>query len=444
MKKRILILGGGFGGMYTALRLEKTLARSADVEVTLVNRENFFLFTPMLHEVAASDLDLTNIVSPIRQLLKRVKFFAGDVAEIDLDARKATLVHGSDGHTHVIGYDYLVIALGSVTNLSRPAGLPGRVLTMKSLGDAIALRNQIIARLEEADTECAANVREPLVSFVVVGGGFAGAETIGAVNDFVHDALKHYPNIKPQQVRMVLVHSGETILPELGEKLGHYAQKKLTQQGVEIRTKARVASVSGEGVTLTDGTYIPTRTVVWTAGTTPHPLVSMLPCRRENGRLCVNEYMELAGRENVWALGDCALIPDLNNPGKYHPPTAQHAIREGKILANNIKAAIRGRKKKRFKFKTLGQLATIGRRTGVARVFGLNFSGFVAWFLWRSIYLMKLPRLEKKLRVALDWTMDLFFSKDLVQYLTTPAPTLHGPFEHDHTDSGTAREPALV
>jgi NADH dehydrogenase len=412
--------------MYAALELEKTLARDADVEITLVNRENFFLFTPMLHEVAASDLDLTNIVSPVRKLLKRVRFFAGDVESIDLDRKTVTLSHGTPGrHDHEMPYDYLVLGLGSVTNLSKPEGLAGRVMTMKSLGDAIALRNRIIARLEEADTECAGGLRQPLVTFVVVGGGFAGVETIGAVNDFVRDALRHYPNVEPDQVRMVLVHSGQTILPELGEVLGRYADRKLRALGVEIRTGARVASVNNDGVILTDATVINSRTIVWTAGTTPHPLLSMLPCERSNGRLCVNEFLELKGREGVWALGDCALVPDVRSAGTYHPTTAQHAIRQGAVVAPNLECAVRRRDGKvRFDFKTIGQLASIGRRTGVARIYGLKFSGFVAWWMWRTIYLCKLPRFEKKLRVALDWTLDLFFHKDLVQFLTMPSETI--------------------
>ena len=417
-QKRVLILGGGFGGVYAALYLDKTLARDADVEVTLVNRENFFLFTPMLHEVAASDLDLTNIVSPVRQLLRRVKFFAGDVLDVDLDRQQVTLVHGTDGHSHDVTYDFLVLALGSQTNFYNLPGLEEHALTMKTLGDAVHLRNRVIAALEEADTECAAAVREPLMTFVVAGGGFAGVETIGAVNDFVREALRYYPNIKPDQVRMVLVHSGPVILPELGEELGRYAQRKLASQGVEVRTGARVAEASDEGVVLSDGTRIATRTIVWTAGTAPHMLCSTLPCPKQGGRLKVNEFLEVEGYENVWALGDCAAVPDTRNPGKFHPPTAQHALRQGNVVATNVAAAVHGGAKRSFDFKTLGQLAAIGRRTGVAKVFGLKFSGFAAWFLWRTIYLSKLPRVEKKLRVALDWTLDLFFPKDLVQFLT--------------------------
>ena len=421
--KRVMILGGGFGGVYAALQLEKVLAKRHDIQVTLVNRDNFFLFTPMLHEVAASDLDLTNIVSPVRKLLRRVDFFEGDVERIDLHSKKVTLSHGSDHHHHDVPYDYLVIALGSITNFFNLPGLAERALTMKSLGDAIHLRNRMIAHLEEADTECAASIREPLMTFVVAGGGFAGVETVAGMNDFVREALPYYPHLGERDVRVVLVHPGEVILPELGEELGRYTQKKLQERKIEIRTRTRVTGVSDEGVQLSDGSFLKTRTLVWTAGTSPHPLLATLPCEKDKGRLRANEHLEVSGFPGVWALGDCTVVPD-HRTGKPHPPTAQHALREGRVVASNVMAAIRGGPKKAFDFSSLGQLAAIGRRTGVARVLGFNFSGFTAWWLWRTIYLSKLPRFEKKLRVALDWTLDLFFSKDLVQFLTERAPSL--------------------
>ena len=414
---RVLILGGGFGGLYAALRLEKTLARDPDVRITLVNRENFFLFTPMLHEVAASDLDLTNIVSPVRKLLRRVEFFEGDAEAIDLEAKTVTVSHGLDRHAHTLEYDALVVALGSITNFYNLPGLQERALTMKSLGDAIHLRNRLIQLMEEADTECCAGIRGPLMTFVVAGGGFAGVETIAGLNDFVHDSLRYYPRVGADNVRMVLVHPGAVILPELGEELGRYAERKLAERGIDIRTNVKVAAVSDQGVTLSDGTFIASRTIIWTAGTTPNPLLGTLPCRRERGRICVDENLEVPGYPGVFALGDCALIPDRRS-GAFHPPTAQHALREGAVAARNVTAAIRGGRKQRFDFRSLGLLAAIGRRTGVAQMFGMKFSGFFAWWLWRTIYLSKLPRFEKKLRVALDWTLDVFFSKDLVQFLT--------------------------
>jgi NADH:quinone reductase (non-electrogenic) len=331
--------------------------------------------------------------------------------------------HGFDHHHHELPYDHLVMALGSITNFFNLPGLQERALTMKSLGDAISLRNRLIALLEEANSECCAAIREPLLTFVVAGGGFAGVETIAAVNDFVRDALKFYPNCQEHHVRMVLVHPGPVILPELGDKLGTYAQRKLAERQVDIRVNTRVTGMSERGVELNDGTIIAGNTLVWTAGTSPNPLLEALPCQKERGRLLVNEYLEVPEWPGVWALGDCAVIPDRKT-GKAYPPTAQHALREGKTLAQNLTAAVQGGAPRPFVFDTIGQLASIGRRTGVANIMGVNFSGFIAWWLWRTIYLGKLPRFEKKLRVALDWTLDLLFSKDIVQFMTFHAPTI--------------------
>jgi len=422
-KTRILILGGGFGGLYTALHLEKTLARDEDVEVTLVNRENFFLFTPMLHEVAASDLDITHIVSPVRKLLKRTRIFNGDVEQIDLSSKTVSVSHGKEHHRHDLSYDHLVLSLGAVTNFYGNKGLEENALTMKSLGDAIYLRNHMISNLEEADFECCPKIRAPLLNFVVAGGGFAGVETIAGLNDFLREAMKFYPHLTEKMLRVVLVHAGSVILPELSEKLGTYAQKKLAERGVEIHLETRVEEVNGHEVVLSNGTRINTNSIIWTAGTTPNPLLGSLPCEKDRGRICANEFMEVSGYEGVWAIGDCASIADPKT-GRPYPPTAQHAIRQGKVLAHNIKVAVRGGRKKPFKFETIGQLAALGRRTGVAQIMGLNFSGFIAWWLWRTIYLMKLPRFEKKLRVALDWTLDLIFAKDPVQFLTLRSPTV--------------------
>lgn len=422
-KKKILILGSGFGGLYTALNLEKTLAKDPDIEIMLVNSENFFLFTPMLHEVAASDLDITHIVSPVRKLLKRVKFFDGEVESIDLPNKKVHVSHGKEHHHHELEYDHLILSLGSITNFYGNQGLEKNSLTMKSLGDAIYLRNHLISNLEEADFECCPHVRETLLNFVVAGGGFAGVETIAGVNDFLREAIKFYPHLNEKMLRVVLVHAGDVILPELSEKLGKYAEKKLAERGVEIHLSTRVTDLTEREVILSDGTKIITNTLVWTAGTAPNPLLETLPCEKIAGRICTDEFMRVQDWENVWAVGDCASIPDLKT-GKPFPPTAQHAIRQGKILAHNIKATIRGGAKKPFAFETIGQLAALGKRTGVAQIFGFNFSGFIAWWLWRTIYLMKLPRLEKKVRVALDWTLDLLFTKDLVKFLTLRAPSV--------------------
>ena len=421
--KRILILGGGFGGLYTALGLEKALARDSSVEITLVNRENFFLFTPMLHEIAASDLDFTHIVNPLRKLLKKVQFFHGEVQAVDFQSRRVQVFHGPERHPHEIDYDYLVVALGSTTNFYGMAELQDRSLTMKSLGDAIHLRNRLIDLLEEADFECAVGAREGLLTVLVAGGGFAGVETVAAVNDFLRDALRSYPHLTDDLIHVVLVHPGIVVLPELGARLGLYAQEKLAKRGVEIRVSVRVKGISDSGVELDDGTTIKANTVVWTAGTSPSAILESLPCAKQHGKLVVDQFMEVPDHPGVWALGDCAAALDPKTKKPY-PPTAQHAMRQGKVVAKNIVATLRGRKKKVFEFSTLGLLAAIGRRTGVANILGVNFSGFIAWFLWRTIYLSKLPRIEKKVRVALDWTLDLLFSKDLVHFMILRSPAI--------------------
>src|SRR5438067_5495172 len=411
--KRIVILGGGFGGVYAAIHLEKLLTRQSAVEICLVSRDNYFLFTPMLHEIAASDLEITNIVNPLRKLLRKVDVLVGDVNQIDLPNKRVLISRGYRKPLQKLDYDHLVIALGSTTNFYDLPGLAELAVPMKSLRDAIQLRGQILRYLEEANSEDDAAERQSSLSFVVAGGGFAGVETVASLNDFVREALRFYPNLCEDMLRVILVHSGPAILPELGESLGRYTEKVLSERGVEVRLNTRVKSVTEDKVFLTDGVSIPSRTLVWTAGTVPSPIISSLPCAKERGRLLVNQFLGVPDWPNVWAVGDCAFVPDIRNPGKSHPPTAQHAIREGKVVAQNIAAALLGHRLKPFSFRTIGLLASIGRRMGVARILGFNFSGFFAWWMWRTVYLSKLPGLDKKIRVAFDWTLDLLFPKDV-------------------------------
>lgn len=436
-KPRVLILGGGFGGMYAALEFERALERGANLDVTLVNHDNFFLFTPMLHEVAASDLDVTNIVSPIRKLLTKVTFFHGEVEAIDLEQKRVGLSHGHDQHCHALPYDHLVLALGSTTNFFDIPGLATRAFTMKTLNDAIVLRNHLIANLEEADFECGASLRTGLMNFVVAGGGFAGVETIAAMNDFLREAVRFFAHLREDMLQVILVNAGPVILPELGEKLGTYAQRKLMDQKVKIHANCKVTAVTDRDITLSDGTTVTTNTLVWTAGISPHALLDTLPCPKTKGRVLVNEYLEVPGWPGVWALGDCALVPDRETGG-FHPPTAQHALREGRVAAQNILATVRQGWKRPFTYSTIGLLAPIGRRTGVANILGINFSGFVAWWLWRTIYLLKLPRFEKKVLVALDWTLDVLFSKDLVHF-RAPRSSSSPPVPADRSELLTAR-----
>jgi NADH dehydrogenase len=426
---RIVVLGGGFGGLAVVRELERLLPNDAAVTITLVNRENYFLFTPMLHEVAASDLDITTIVNPLRKLVRRARLFTGTVDRIDTGARTVSVSHAQGQHGHTLPYDHLVIALGAVTNFFGLPGLAERAITMKSLGDAIELRNRLIQHLEEADFECNASIRQPLLTCVVAGGGFAGVETVAATNDFLREALRFYPNLTEHDLRVVVVHPGPYLLPELGEPLGRYTQARLAERGVEVLLSTRVTALDGDEVVLSDGQRIDARTVVWTAGNSTNPVVRDLPCAMERGRIVVDECLRVPALPGVWALGDCAAIRDPVTGGAF-PPTAQHALREGRCLARNLVAELRGGATRPFAFSTIGLLAAIGRRTGVANILGVNFSGFVAWWLWRTIYLAKLPRFEKKLRVALDWTLDVLFSKDLVQFGTRRAPTISQPDVH--------------
>jgi len=423
-KTRILILGGGFAGAYTALHLEKRLAGVSDVEIILAAKENFVLFTPMLHEVAASDVEITDVVQPLRKMLHRTRVLIVDVQSIDLARKFVRIVHRDLAEAFDLSYDQLVLAVGAVPNFYRIPGIEEHAVTMKTLGDAILLRNRLIEALDVADnhpdeTECRA-----MLTIVVAGGGFAGAETAGAVNDLLRGAIKFYPNLREDMLRVVVVHSGDVILPELSESLGRYAQNRLRRRGVEIRLKTAVTGYDGKNLTLNDGTKISTRLVVWTAGITPSPLLSRLPCALQRGHIVANACLQVPDWPGVWTLGDCASVPDPLNPGKFYPPTAQHAIRQAAVLANNIVAGMRGQPLQPFRFKTLGMLAAIGRHAGVAEIFGMKFSGIVAWWLWRAIYLSKLPGLQNKVRVSLDWALDLVFSKDIVELPTLRSPTM--------------------
>jgi NADH:quinone reductase (non-electrogenic) len=414
---KIVIAGGGFAGLYAAMHFDKRLARRADVEVTLISRENFILFTPLLHEVAAGDLYPGDIVNPLRRILRHVKFVDADVQAIDLNARCIRCMASVADRELEFEFDHLLLTLGSETNFFNMDGVRDWSVTMKSLSDAALLRNRMVALLEEASLQSDEAARRQLLTFVTAGGGFSGTETTGAVNDFVRETMRYYPLLREELIRVVVVHPGNFILPELGEELGRYAEHKLRERKVEVIKGQRVANYDGVVVTLSDGTSIPAATLIWTAGVKPSPVIASLPCEKERGRLLVSEYLAVTGVPGLWAAGDCATVPVFDTD-KFHPPTAQHGLREGVTVAKNIEAMILDRSLKSFRFKMLGQLASIGHHTGVAMVFGIKFSGFIAWWFWRSVYLMKLPGLAKKLRVMASWTLDLFFGQQIEQMIT--------------------------
>jgi NADH dehydrogenase len=415
--RRVVILGGGFGGLYAARRLQRTLAARKDLEVVLLSRENYLLFTPMLHEVAAGDLDPSDIVQPLRRTLRRVRLIQAEVASIDLGARVVRYAVGVLRRTRELTYDYLLLAAGSETNFFGMKDVEAHAAAMKTLGDAALLRNRMVALLEEAAQETDEARQRRLMSFVVAGGGFAGVETVGAMNDFLRETVAYYPELDASKLRVVLVHPDAVVLPELGERLGRFAQEKLQQRGVEVRLQTRVTGYQDEAVKIEPGDAIGALSLVWTAGVKPVAELDSLPVEKIKGRVKVNERLEVLGREGVvWAIGDCAAVPD--GKGGLHPPTAQHGIREAVTAAKNIEAAIESRTPTSFRFTTVGQSASIGHRTGVAQILGMRFSGFIAWWMWRTVYLIKLPDLSKKLRVAIKWSLDLLFPREIEQLLT--------------------------
>ena len=424
-RKRIVILGGGFAGMRTAECLEKQLRGDSAASITLVSDTNSLLFTPMLAEVAGSSLEPSHISTPLRSSLHRTEFIRGRADRIDLERRRVILdvdnAHGGSTPPREIPYDQLVLALGSVSNYLGMVNIEKLAFDFKSLLDAIRIRNHVIEMFERADRESDAALRRTLITFVIAGGGFAGVELAGALNDFAHGILADYPNLRREDLRVVLVHSRDRILPELSESLACYAQKRMEARGVTFRLNTRVTDANPGVVALSDG-EIPTQTLVWTAGTAPNPLLKSVPVEKDKrGALVVDNTLGLPGLPGLWALGDCAAVVD-GKTSKPCPPTAQFALREAQVLAKNIRAELQGRPKQSFHFESLGSLCVVGHQTACAELTvpflknrSMRFSGLFAWVMWRGIYLSKLPGLERKIRVLVDWTIELFFPRDIVQ-----------------------------
>jgi NADH:ubiquinone reductase (H+-translocating) len=417
---RILILGGGFGGVYTALTLEKRLKAEIDrgaVQIGLISRDNYIVFQPMLPEVISGSIGIVDTITPIRRLCPRTNLYTRMIETVDLKRRRVTAAAGFGSQQLHLEYDHLVIALGNVTSFAGQPGLAEHALPFKYLGDALILRNHAIHVLEEADIEPDPEMRRSLLTFVVAGGGFSGVEAVAELNDFVRAAAKSFRNLAPSEIRVVLLHAGGLILPELPESLASFAQRLLIKRGVEIRLDTRLHGATGDAALLEGGERIPTRTLVSTVPSGPNPLVAALPCRKERGRLVTDAHLELPEHPGLWAVGDCAWIID-GVTGQPSPPTAQHAIREARCVADNIVATLHETPRRAFTFKALGKMGALGHRSAVAEVFGMKVSGFLAWWLWQTIYLMKLPGLDRKIRVAVDWTLHLLLPPDIVQLRT--------------------------
>ena len=410
---RIVILGGGFAGVTTALELAGRCAGVLPVHVTLLSNQNFFLFSPMLAEAATGAVETRHILYPIRPLCGRwgIEFGEVQVESVDLERRWVTVRHHRAPLRRQVHYDKLVLALGATPNVAMAPGAAAHALTFKGVGDALVIRNRVIELFEAAALTDDPWIRRRLLTFVVVGAGHAGTELMAALEELTRGILiRHYPTVPPETVRLVLV--GGQVLPQTAPRLAAYTKEKLIGRGIELE-RARAGAVSAKGLALQDGRFIPSSCVIWTAGNQVSPVVAGLPLpKARDGRLLVNGFFEVEGAPGVYALGDNAAQADRHSGAPY-AATAQVALRQGRALAGQLEAELAGRERKPFDFRPLGEMVPLSRHTAVADLSGWKLYGFPAWFMWKTVYMLKLPTLAARLRVVLDWTVELLFERDV-------------------------------
>jgi NADH dehydrogenase len=424
-KKKIVILGGGFAGVECARQLESQFKDNSEIELIMVSEDNFLLFTPMLPQVASGMIETRHIVLPIRTICKKTKFYESRIKNIDPYGKLVTLWGTGDKRSISIHYDFLVIALGSETNFFGMSDVEKNAYTMKTLNDAVVLRNRVIDMLEQAENETDPILRKSFLNFVVVGGGFAGIETAGELMDLLLDARKYYPTIHKKDLKVIVLEALRMILPGFNQKLADFAQEKMIERGIDIRLKTAVTSFDGNEVTtktvdptpkdpIDDSVVdsIRTKTLIWTAGVTPVNTIKRSMFKTDKGKLIINDFLEVPDFPGVFAVGDCALFLDPETQRPF-PPTAQIAEAQAKVAAKNLIALIKKSEKEKFVYHSKGQMAIIGKRSGIATFLGMNISGFWAWLIWRNVYLSKITTFDKKIRVLLDWTIDLFFDRDI-------------------------------
>jgi len=425
--KKILILGGGFGGTTTLREIEKKFQKES-VEITIVSDENFFLFTPMLPQVTSGLLHPSNISTPIRYFCKKAKFLQATVDSVDLEQKLVTIQRSFDNKVRTLEYDYLIIALGGETNFFKNQNLEKHSFSMNSIEDAIAVRNHVILMLEQAAQTGNYELQRTLLTFVVIGAGFAGVETISEINQLVkRSILKSYPSINPKNINMILISSRDRILPEIDEKLSNKAWDFLEKDGIEILKNTKAEDAGEEHVVINNGGKLSCATLIWTGGMTMNKVICKLKCEHgANGKILVDETLRIKNQDNVFVLGDCALIRD-DSQNKFYPSTAQHAIKEGKLVAENLFSSYKGKTKlKKFSFHSLGVMAIVGEKVGIATLAGHNISGLLAWMIWRSYYISKIPTFDKKLKVAFDWIMDSIWTRDTTLVGTIKKKKIHG------------------
>jgi len=414
LKKKILILGGGFGGMHVLKEVQKNVDVE-NVSLAIVSEKNYFLFTPMLPEVASGMLNPRDITMPIREFCTTAKFYQADVISIDLEQKLVTITRKFDGKNHSLEYDYLVLAVGSTNNFFGNKEIEENSFTIKTVEDAIELRNQIILMMEIGAQTGSVGLQKKFLTFSVVGAGFAGVEIIGEINHFVRKSVKQaYPSILEKNINMVLISSRNEILPELNKRLGQSARSYLEKMGVRIISNVKAIGAGESHVELSDGEIIPCTTLIWTGGVITSPVIASLDCEHDKGgRVLTDKYLRLTAHPEVFALGDCAAIPDVNT-GNFYPPTAQHALRASKVVAENIKKILEGSSDlKEFSYHSKGMMATIGNKAGVASIMGQSITGVLAWIIWRTYYLTHLPTFESKVKIGIGWAINLFFGTDL-------------------------------
>lgn len=413
-RPRVVIVGGGFAGAFTAKYLKKLGRQSLDVE--LLNAENYFVFQPLLPEVASGTISAPDAVTPLRYMLPGIRIRMAEVVALDTGKQTLWCLQGSRRFPQAIPYDHLVIAVGQKTNLEHAPGLAEHSLCMRNLADAHQLRNKVIRQLEQADVTRHDEVKRQLLTFVVAGGGFSGVETIGELAEMIRRTLKFYPNVAPEEVRCVLIQRDAAILPELSPSLGAYAAQKLKARNVEVVCNRSIVSATANAVQLDDGASIETNVLITTVGNGPREFTTKLGIELERGKIPVDRHLRVGGLKNVWALGDAALIP-LHEDGapQFAPPTAQYAVREARCLADNILRATENRALTAFEYTPKGSLASIGNYKGVAEIYGIRLSGLLAWITWRAIYIGMLPGFATRLRVALNWLFDYFLPRSIVQ-----------------------------
>jgi NADH dehydrogenase len=417
--KTIVIVGGGFAGTTLAQALDGRLP--AGYELLLISEESHTTFNPMLPEAVGASIFPEQVVAPIRQMLKTARFIMGRVSAIDIERR--TLTCTTLAGERMIGYEHLVLAFGNRARLDLLPGLAEHALPLKTVGDAMHIRNVVLRRLARMELESNECLHRELGHFVVIGGGFSGVETAGELVDCLKSIRRYYPRASGDAIKVTLLHDSMRLLPELPERLGRAAHRSLVRRGVAVRTGVRASRVSERGVHLADGEFLPAATVLCTIGTRANPLVEHASLPAERGRILAGDDLRVRGTTNVWAIGDCALVINAHD-GTFAPTTAQFAVAQARCLATNLLAAIAGKPARAFSHRSRGQMAAIGHRKGVASIFGVAFTGLPAWLMWRAYYLSKMPTPGRKLRIFLEWTWGMFFPNDITHLRFTRSPDL--------------------